>query len=272
MHFSHNFFTISISINISSGFIFFSSLFSLRQFGNQKSTIHSIIRFHKQVIFYLQWSNLNLIFNTHFATNADSKKKNLAKKHTHKSHSKFHSENICNQTITLLISWVIYDFERVRQTNKYRWLLIIYVHCIHFTMRQGKEKIQRCDLLLSILGKSVSSSVYANQMHVKTILDLLNLVEVKKEKKNKSAMHIYFSFHLPFKINYITSHCTVGVFFRICRHFFFCLLKLKRFHFVCFHFSHRAVCFFYRQVKECTLWFATWIRHTFIVEMIYLSI
>lgn len=69
------------------------------------------------------------------------------------------------------------------------------------------------------------------------------------------------------------------MFLRICRHLFaqtksFPLLLLCLFCSVYVHPVSRFSAFpaKHTERKECTLWFATWIRHTYIVEMIHLSI
>lgn len=147
--------------------------------------------------------------------------------------------------------------------NKYRWLLIIYIHCIHFTMRQGEKK-KRALRFIIINSWKRCFFFCVRKLRCMWKQFWIYWIWSKWEKKKLSAMHIFFFFfHLPFKINYITSHCTVGVFFRICRGFFLSA-QTKSFPLCLFSFlsSYCVIFFFIARFERmhtliCNIKFAT---------------
>lgn len=80
---------------------------------------------------------------------------------------------------------------------------------IVFTFHNASGKNDPLRFILSVLGKSVSSSVCMQNkvMHVKTIF-FAQTSNNKKRDVNKAAL-ISVIFFFPFRINYIISHYTV---------------------------------------------------------------
>lgn len=137
-------------------------------------------------------------------------------------------KHVGNHTITSLISWVICDFE-ISDVNKSTVDCFIYVHCFYFTMRQGKTI--HCDLL-SVLGKSVSSSVSLPLSSSSSCEN--NWICCIRQQQQQKTLRFF-----PFQTNYIISHYTVGVF-----------CSTKSFHFV---FSWKNRCILIRDLQKYSL-------------------